>query len=339
MDARCRLCVIVPVYNEPVFRVVNLLLSLARQRGIVPGELEVFCIVNQGPNDGSEAWKRTHQANQLILDLPVWKNRDSFGSHLRFPNDVLDAGTEIQSTLPAFAVTMETTGPGMIGEVLNRGLAEVAVRFDRIGNNGVVNVLGADTIADDPDYIAKAMAYFDREPRMVAAHAGVHMVFDPDTFNEAERASIAEKIERYLRMKRAQILQRFLQGLDTGLMKQDAFINVFARINDAAAWGGYPDWKQNEDSLFGVRARQYAEDNNKIVGDATRDFSVTVALRDSDRTGASIKPILDKLPESIISVSDYQRLEQLVAATKEGRELIDYLEEPAHVLWDNFSQK
>lgn len=339
MDKRCRFSVILPVYHEPVHRVVNLLLSLSRQRGVTKGDIEVFCVVNQSPNDGSEGWRKAKQANDLILDLPLWKNRDSFGAHLRFPLDVLDACSEISNVLTAYVVHLETSGPGMIGEALNRGLAETAVRFDRVGTNGVINILGADAVADDPHYVAKAINFFARDRRIVAAHAGVHMVFDPDTANEDERRVIADQVARFLRMRRVAVLQRFLQGQETGLMKQDAFINVLARAIDAAAWGGYPDWKQNEDSLFGVRARAYAEKNNKLVMDATKDFSITVALRDSDRTGASIKPLLERLPEQIISQTEYEELERQVAATKEGRELIDLLEEPANILWDDFSQK
>lgn|GEM_PF-2105835 len=333
----CRLAVIVPVYREPVFRVVNLLLSLARQRDIFSGEIEVLCVINQGPQDGSEAWKRAQQMNQLILDLPLWRNRDGFGSHLRFPSEVLDACAEIFQMLPVYSIEFTTSGEHLIGEVLNRGLAESVVRFDRIGSNGIMNVIGADSIADDPDYLAKAIRCFEQDRRIVAANAGVRMVFDPDTPNEAERIALATQMEQYLRMRRAGILQRYLDGVDTRLMPSDAFVNVLARTSDAASWGGYPDWKQNEDSMFGYRAKRYAKSNNKLVKNATHDFSLTVALRDSDRTGASLKPRLSSRTETQISKAEYERLEQMVAATKEGRELIDHLEEPANILWDYFS--
>lgn len=338
LHPRCRMSVIVPVYKEPVFRVVNLLLSLARQRNIFPGEVEVLCVINQGPDDGSEMWKKAKQMNQLVLDLPFWRNRDGFGAHVRFPSEVIDACMEIKEVLPVYAIDYVTSGAGFIGEVLNRGLAEAAIRYDRVGKNGIMNVIGADSVADDPDYLYKAIHCFTQDERVVAAHAGVRMVFDPDTPNEAERLLLAEKMEQFLRTRRARILQRYIDGLDTKLMPQDAFINVLSRTSEAVSWGGYPDWKQNEDSVFGYRAKRYAKEKSRLIKNATQDFSITVALRDSDRTGASIKPTLDALSETAISLSDYERLEQLVAATNQGRDLIDVLEEPANILWDDFPE-
>ena len=342
MDVRCHVCVVLPVYSEPVHRVVNLLVSLARQRAIDPSVVEVICVVNRGPDDGSKAWKKAEQSNQLILDLPVWRNRSSFGGHLRFPLDVLDASAEVRSTIAAYAVEMQTSGNGMVGEALNRGLAEATVRFDRVENNGIVIFFGADNVVDDPDYFAKALQLFQRNPKLVAASGGVRLLFDPDTRDEQERIEIAELVERFLRRKKLAILQRFIQGLEIGLMKDDAFLgsNMLARSADAAAWGGFPDWKRNEDSAFGYAAKRYGEEEGKEVRDVKQTLSITSALRDSDRTGSSLKAQLEKeRAMEPISVAEYEKLEQQVGATKEGRELIDRIEEPANILWDNYLEK
>lgn len=339
MNTQCRICVVLPVYNEPVHRVVNLLVSLARQRGVDLSAVEVICVVNRGPDDGSKAWKKAEQFNQLVLDLPVWANRSSFGGHLRFPLDVLDVSAEVRTTIAAYAVEMQTSGSGIVGEVLNRGLAEATVRFDRIEKNGIVIFFAADNVIDDPDYLAKALTLFQRNPKLVVASGGVRLLFDPDTRDEKERMEIGELVERFLRRKKVAILHRFIQGLEIGLMEDDAFLgsDMLARSSDAAAWNGFPDWKRNVDSAFGYAARRYADEEGKEVRNVKQLLSITSALRDSDRTGNSLKGLLEKEKTmEPVSVAEYEKLEQQVGATKEGRELIDWIEEPANILWDNY---
>lgn len=340
MDARCRVCVVVPIFNEPLHRVVNLLISIARQRGVEAGAVEVICVVNASADDGSVAWKKAHQANRLILDLSVWRNRDAFGAHLRFPAEVLEACAEVRGAITAYVVDMQLSGSGIVGEALNRGLAEATVRFDRSEKNGIVIFLAADNVVDDPDYLAKAITLFKQNPSLVAASGGVRLVFDPDVRDEGERGKVATAMDIFLRRKRMHILERFTQGLGAGLMSENAFLgaNILARSADAAAWGGFPDWKRNEDSAFGESSREYAAEKKKIVLDVKDQLVITSALRESDRTGGSIKSLLDEeRAKDPISIEAYEKLERQVGATKEGRALIDYIEEPAHILWDNYT--
>ncbi|MCE9586117.1 glycosyltransferase family 2 protein [Candidatus Uhrbacteria bacterium] len=339
MDARCRVCIVIPVYDEPVHRIVNLLVSIARQRDVDPGTVEVVCVVNDGPSDGSRKWSMAELANRLILDLPFWRNRDSFGGHLRFPSDVLEACAEVRSAVPAYVVEMQTSGSGVVGEALNRGLAEAAVRFDRTGKDGIVIFFGADNVVDDPDYVANAMRMFQKNKDLVAVSGGVRLLFDPDARVESQREIIADLVNRLLRRKRMNVLERFLQGKDPNLMASDAFLgsNILARSAEAAAWGGFPDWKQHEDSEFGYSAKEYAKAERKRVFDAKDSLLITSALRDSDRTGSSLKQQLEKEREmEPISVETYEKLELQVGATEEGRALIDRIEEPANILWDNY---
>jgi glycosyltransferase involved in cell wall biosynthesis len=340
MDKRCRIVVVVPVHREPVHRVVNLLMSIARQRGLSEGMVEVLCVVNNGPDDGTKIWKAAQLANQLVLDLPLWRNRDGFGAHMRFPAEVLDACREIKESISVFAIDVPLLASGTVGEACNRGLAEAAVRFDRVGRNGVVVFLGADCIVDDPDYLFKALNLFESHPKLVAVSAGVRMVFDPDTRDEEKRAEIAHDIENVLRRKRMVFLERFRQGEDIGLMADDAFINIIARSADAAAWNGFPDWNRNEDSMFGYAAKRYAAEKGKEVKNVKDRLSIVAALRDSDRTAASLKSKLEEEKNrTSVTVEAYEALERLVGASKEGRELIDYLEEPAHILWENYPER
>lgn len=339
LDKRCDVCVVIPICREPAHRVVNLLVSLARQRSVDFGAVEVLCVVNEAADDGSRRWKASALANQLVLSLPVWKNRDRFDGHLRFPSEVLDACTEIRSSLVAYAVELETSGSGMVGEVLNRGLAEATVRFDRVNKNGIVIFFGADNIVDDPDYLANALRLFKQHPDLVAVSGGVRLVFDPDARDEAERLAIGALMERYLLRKKLHVLERFIQGQDIALMPEDAFLgsNILARSADAASWNGFPDWKRNEDSAFGNAAKEYAKEHRKLVLNKKNELVITSALRDSDRTGASLKTLLEQeMNLEPVLTSDVERLEQLVGATKEGRTLIDFIEEPANILWDNF---
>ena len=339
MDARCRVCIVIPVYDEPVHRVVNLLISIARQRGVEPGVAEVVCVVNEGPNDGSRKWNMAELANKLILDLPFWRNRDSFGGHLRFPPEVLEACAEVRSSVPAYAVEMQTSGVGVVGEALNRGLAEAAVRFDRAGKDGIVIFFGADNVVDDPDYLANAMRLFQKNPDLVAVSGGVRLLFDPDARGEPEREAIADLVNRLLRRKRMHILESFLQGVNTGLMSSDAFLssNILTRSAEAVAWGGFPDWKKHQDSTFGYSAKEYAKAENKRVLDAKDSLLITSALRDSDRTGTSLRLQVERERAlEPIQIEKYEKLERQVGATKEGRDLIDHIEEPANILWDNY---
>lgn len=340
MDKRCRVAVVVPVHRELVHRVVNLLMSIARQSGLGEGMIEVLCVVNNGPDDGTNVWQAAKLANQLVLDLPVWRNRDGFGAHMRFPAEVLDACREIKESISVFAIDVPMLASGTVGEACNRGLAEAAVRFDRAGKNGLVVFLGADCVVDDPGYLFKALNLFESNPKLVAASAGVRMVFDPDTRDEAKRAEIARDIENVLRRKRMIFLERFRQGQDVGLMEKDAFINIMARSADAAAWNGFPDWNRNEDSMFGYAAKRYAAENGKEVKDVKDRLSIVAALRDSDRTAASLKiKIEEERNKEAVAIEEYEKLEREVGASKAGRELIDYLEEPAHILWDNYTEK
>lgn len=337
LDKRCRVIIVVPVYREPVHRVVNLLMSIARQSRLGEGATEVLCVVNNGPDDGTGRWKSAEQANRLVLDLPVWKNRDGFGSHLRFPIEVLDACKEISDSLPAFAIDAAMNDVGTVGAACNRGLAEAATRFDRAGKNGVVLFLGADCVLDDPEFIVKTLKRFESNTNLVAATAGVRMIFDPDTRDEGERARVFQAIENVLRRKRMRVLERFRQGLPLELMARDAFLVIMARSSDAASWGGFPDWNRNEDSQFGFAAKRYAADHGKEVLDVKDELSVVSALRDSDRTGASLKLLIEEeKTKEPVSLKEYEALERLVGASREGRELIDYLEEPAHIIWDDY---
>jgi hypothetical protein len=337
MDKRGRVVIVVPVHRELVYRVVNLLMSLARQRGLGEGVLEVLCVVNNGPDDGTKIWKAAKQANQLVLDLPLWRNRDGFGSHLRFPEEVLDACQEIRESIPVFAIDAPSLPSATVGEACNRGLAEATVRFDRAGKNGLVIFLGADNVVDDPEFLLKALHLFESNPKLVAGTAGVRMIFDPDTRDEKERTLIAESIENVLRRKRMMFLERFRQGQDVGLMAKDAFLVLMARSADAAAWNGFPDWNRNEDSMFGYAAKRYALQKGREVRDVKDQLSIVSALRDSDRTAASLKPKLEEeRGRESVSIEEYETLERLVGASKEGRELIDYMEEPAHILWEDY---
>ncbi len=340
LDKRCRACVVIPVCREPVHRVVNLLVSLARQRGVDFGMVEVLCVVNDGPDDGSKRWKSTEQANQLVLSLPVWKNRDRFDGHLRFPLEVLEACSEVRSSLIANVVELRTSGGGMVGEALNRGLAEATVRFDRANKNGIIIFFGADNIVDDPDYLAKAMRFFEKHSELVAVSGGIRLLFDPDARDEVERLTIAGIMERFFLRKKMRILERFIQGQDLGLMPRDAFFgsHILARSGDAASWGGFPDWKRNEDSAFGIAAKAYAIKNGKIVLNEKETLLITSALRDSDRTDASLRSLLEQeMDKDPVSFEAYEACERLVAGTKEGRELIDFIEEPANILWDHYT--
>lgn len=89
--------------------------------------------------------------------------------------------------------------------------------------------------------------------------------------------------------------------------------------------------------MFGYSAKRYAADIGREVRDVKGQLSIVSALRDSDRTGASLKSAIEaEKGQEPISQKEYEALERLVGATKEGRELIDYLEEPAHILWEDF---
>lgn len=185
--------------------------------------VEVLCVVNNGADDGTKAWKVAEQANRLVVDLPLWRNRDGFGSHLRFPAEVLDACKEIRDAVPVFVIDATPLTTGTVGEACNRGLAEAAARFDRAGKNGIAIFLGADCVIDDPDFVSKTVRLFESNPKLVAASAGVRMIFDPDTRDEGERARIALAMENVLRRKRMVFLERFRQGQALGLMSQQAF--------------------------------------------------------------------------------------------------------------------
>ena len=78
--------------------------------------------------------------------------------------------------------------------------------------------------------------------------------------------------------------------------------------------------------------------NGKIVLNEKETLLITSALRDSDRTDASLRSLLEQeMDKDPVSFEAYEACERLVAGTKEGRELIDFIEEPANILWDHYT--
>lgn len=354
LHPNCEAAVLVPVMREPVKRVLNLLESLAAQIEVPEGAFEVLAVINRPTDNGSTDSKLAALANQAVLDLPVWRNRDPFEAAHKFSPQLLERCRKVREGVAAYAIDKSTPGNEIpdnnIGKARNRALAEGSLRFSRVGKNGLLIFTDADARFHDPRHIAKALALFESDPDMIAAAGGVDFVFDPDTEDPEMRSLLKNAYEQLMLWKRWQHLERFAKGEEVSVVPEGAFFgnHMLTRSSVAAEIGGIPYRAEFEDSVFGLRLSQYAETQEKRVGNMSRSLRVQSALRESDRSWSTFsKEVLDRVGLLPILIEDpfdpgkqhvlteefYAMIRLKLEAEPQGKKLVQALDDIGRAIY------
>ncbi len=341
MRSECVCAVVVPVMAEPIKRVLSLLESLVHQQEVQQDAFEVIVLVNRPTDNGSNDSRRAEAMNALVLGLPVWANRDSFDTVHRYGSDVVDRCRAIRDHVTAHVIDKSSPGEeladGNVGKARDRALAEGCLRFDRIGKDGLIIMTDADVRFTDAYHLAKALEVFRADPDMVAASGGVDFVLDPDEEEANVRAEIIRAFERILRFKRWSHMQDYLAGRKMRFVPQGAFFgnHILVRSSIASEVCGVPHRLQHEDTVFGMRCREYAASHHKRVGDVSRALRVSSALRESNRTWQSFSAEALRRRPVFVDEREYQALVRKLSSQPAGRLLLSALDDTGRALYED----
>jgi hypothetical protein len=106
---------------------------------------------------------------------------------------------------------------------------------------------------------------------------------------------------------------------------------MISKSFETAVIGGLHDIALGEDPQFGEDLTEYAKHNDGSVVGMKDELEVVTALRDSDRTGSSVKKILDSIDLSkplivdgqVVNDESIEALEKEVLKHEGGQALID----------------
>jgi len=355
MGASCLATILFPVNNEPIRRVLDLLESITEQEEIDFNKIEVLCLVGNSVYDGSASSERIMRANELVLELPVWRNAHGLNGQ-RFSEETRSRASKIREQFNAYVIDKSTVGLAMsecnVGRARNRLLGEAVQRFSRQEKNGVLIMTDADIVFSNPRYIRSILDIFNSQEHLIAGTGGVDYVFDPDTLNEKQRKSIHDAFSEYILIRRWRCLSEHLLGKPVNLSPPDACFggSIFCLSEAAAECGGFRPLGRCEDSYFFKDISAYAARKGNIAS-SLPNLRVTEALRDSFRTDASLGYSLAKqkgLPlvkhpitgkSAHLSEKMFQDLSAIAAETEQGRAFVRRLESLPRILYtDAFPQ-
>lgn len=344
----CRLMVLFPVRDEPVRRILELLESVADQEGVSADAIEVLCLVNNDENDCSAMYSRSRRANELILNLPVWRNGDALSS-MRFSEDVRSRAQALRKRLRAFVIDKSSPGTELrgcnIGRARNRLTAEAVHRFYRNGKTGLLLMTDADAVLSDPLHLHKLLQMQSDHPELLGGSGGIDFLFDPDTEDGRARESIQTRFSRHILEKRWRAISDFILKKRLDLAPPDAAYgaHLFFTTDAAARVGGFRALHRFEDSHFLRDLRRIAARDGRRVSTVPH-LRVSTALRESCRTDASFghrirdgrtSTVKHPLNGQSIALTE-ARLHELateIAGTQEGRAFLRRIEHLPQVLY------
>lgn len=351
MDENCAVTVLFPVHAEPIRRILELLESVSEQKDIAHEKIEVLCLVGNDVRDGSKEREKILRANQLILELPVWKNARGLNGQ-RFSDETRARAALIREKLNAYAIDKSTPGEEIeacnVGKARNRLLAEAVHRYSRWERSGVLIMTDADTTFANPLHIQTVLKFFIENKNFVAGAGGVDYVFDPDTQTEVQRERIHEAFSNYVLTRRWNFLSNYLLHKPVNLCPADACFggNIVCSSEAAAACGGFRPIGRLEDSYFFRDISVFAE-RAGLTAAALPHLRVNAALRDSFRTDSSFGHVLHAhrhLPivkhpftGSSTRLSDklFRDLAMIAGETEDGRVFLRRLESLPQVMYDD----
>jgi hypothetical protein len=318
----CKCAIVVPVYNEDVYRIQKQLMSLLSQN-INIDEFEVIYVVNNDIAGRSNNDEEIHSNNKQVIDY--------INSLIGVPVYVIDKSTQGNEIIDC-----------NVGRARNRGVAEASRRFYENDKNGIIIQTDADTYFEDPDYLQKVISNFSKSSDLIGVAGGLIFEFDPDVTTVEDKEIIASKVERLIYIKIWGMLQAFLSG-DADLRTTDknfSGAHMLSRSFETAVIGGLHDVYLGEDPQFGNDLSEYAKYNGGSVIGMKDDLVIVTALRASDRTGSSLKKILDSIDLSkpliiddlTVDDNSIEELEKEVLKHEGGQELIERMRKSLHSL-------
>lgn len=278
-NPQCEFAIVIPVYNEKPERILRQIESLKNQKDIDPSQFEIIYVVNNDLPVENPKSKEVVAANQKVIEIL----RGVSGLNL-FVIDKSSPGNEIEKC--------------NVGKARNRGVAEASLRFYEGGKNGTLIQTDADTYFEDPNYLSKLKTITNENPDIIGVAGGLVFEFNPDTSSEEEVAELRQKVERFLLMRKWDILVQFLRDPDYTSpvgAKNFSGANMISKSYESAVIGGLIDANAGEDPQFGSDLEAYGAGRGQKVIGAKKELLVVTALRESDRTAASFKKDFDQI--------------------------------------------
>lgn len=271
MHPDCEVAVVIPVRAERVERLTRLLQSVAIQ-DIDLNRIEVLMVINNRPPEESQDWLHAYNLNQLVLEQS-W-------------------------SIPGLAIqAVDQSSQGLwipdsnVGMARQHGLTEAALRFARIGRNGLVMQTDADCWLDDPSFMYKLLWLFANNPTLVGL--GGHYTLELD-INDPEARGIFELLPAYKRYQRYRELYR---DVTKGTLGRTEPLNTLGRCIVSRAFesievGGVPPIPHYEDFEFCMR---FENAGMEMAWGHKVGIGLMSAFRLSDRTPSSIREELERV--------------------------------------------
>ncbi len=261
-DKDCLISVVTPVYNEDLSVILKQLISIVGQKNISPNTFEVIYIVN----NSSKANPEVIAKNTDILQLPIWKNRDTLANDEDY-RYVTKAQVNELRHFNLFAIDKSSPGNEIpdcnVGKARNRGISEAVRRFFTNDRDGLIFQIDADSYYPDQTYFSRVIELFKENPRMVALCGGVELYFDVEKYTDDEKKRAKTDVSLlcdYLRWKSLKFLL-----LGKSFIYDDDFMsgpNMIAKCFPTAIVHGVPDIRRAEDVAYGERLQLFAEKYN-----------------------------------------------------------------------------
>lgn len=284
--AGSRLTIIVPVFDESVTLLTQLIDSLNAQQSVDFSKFRVLLVVN---NDRPESkdYSAIYAANQKVL-------HHDWSKVAKFVVDTVDCsskGLEVRDC--------------NVGAARDIGLHIAALQFAKIGTNGVLAHVDADVRFDDALFVKKSLDIFSKED-IIGVAGGKNREVTLSEYSLAEypdRQALSRAFYLQATAGRCKYLLGFISG-DTFLDRVFTGTNMLGRAYESVLAGGIPHINYLEDWQYGLRLWKYAANHQqRVIID--RSLRVTASFRISERTGSSFKGAMHDLLQGITPVAKH----------------------------------
>lgn len=322
LPANCKMAIIIPVFNENIEMVTQLVDSLTTQQSINTDEIAVFMVVNNDMPD-TKNYPAIYAANQKILQYD-WAKHANIALHLI---DCSSKNREIPNC--------------SVGAARDIGLHVATLSFADVGVNGILIHVDADTSFKDSHYLKKALNLFS-DPDVIGVAGGKNREVVLSEYPVADypnREALTDAFRMQATAGKCRYLLKFIER-DDFLFRVFTGTNMLGRAFESVLAGGIPHINYLEDWQYGFRLWDYAvQHQQRVVVD--RSLRVSASFRISERTGSSFKDaihdlIQGKLPTAknpitgellTLDNTAYVGLRKEALALPHGENLVAYMDD------------